>query len=398
MDPGISPFVGGPGAVTVAGTGDAGFSGDGGSALSAELDGPSAVAVDGAGDVFIADSGNCRVREVPAHNGTQFSIPMRAGIIYTVAGAACGTGASQIGSVSSVAVDPAGDLFVADPTGDRVFEIPATGGDHLGTSMSEGRLTAVAGDGTAGAAGDGESATSAELNEPTGVAVDSEGDLLIADSANCEVREVAAHDGTQWGIPMIAGRIYTIAGTGACGQVGDGGAATGAELWDPVDVAVGPAGDVLVSDAGAEEVLDLASQAGTYYGVHILADHMAVVAGIGSYGPYLIDGLSATGQTAELNSPAGIAVTSSGDLLIADTYSSCIREVPTRQEAERGTELVPGDMYTVAGGLPTGPGGDSTEWVGTRMLYPVGLAVTSDGGVFYADQGANVVRELSARG
>ena len=384
----ISPFVSGPGAVTVAGTGAPGFSGDDGAASVAELDEPGGIAEDNEGDLFIADTGNCRVREVPAHSGTQFSIQMDAGQIYTIAGGACGTSSDRIGFVSDVALDSGGDLFMTDPSGDTVLELPATSGEQFGIVMTAGKLIVVAGTG----------APSEKLDDPQGIGLDPQGDLLIADTADCEVRELASHDGTQWDIAMVTGHIYTIAGTGSCGQFDDGGIATSAELWDPVDVAAGPAGDVLVSDAGAEEVMDLASRTGDYYGVPIRADHLAVVAGFGSYGPYLIDGFSATGQTAGLDSPSDIAVTQTGDLLIADAYSSAIREVPTENESERGISLIKGDMYTVSGALPTGPGGASTNWVGAEMLYPAGVAVAPDGMVVYSDEGANVVRELSVRG
>jgi hypothetical protein len=396
-----NPFASGAGAVTIAGTGSAGFSGDPGAASSAELDSPSGIAIDSQGDLFIADSDNCRVREVPAHSGTQFLVPMVRGHIYTVAGGACGTKEDKIGFPSSVAVDTSGDLFIADPSGDTVFELPANSGEQFGKQMTAGKLAAVAGTGTPGEAlNDSQSgleqASREGLSYPQGVGVDSEGDLFIADAVNCDVIEVASHDGVQWGMPMHAGSSYRIAGTGVCGQSGDGGIGTDAELWDPVDVAVGPAGDLLVSDAGAEEVLDLALQTGDYYGVHIRADHMEVVAGIGSYGPYLIDGLPATGQTAELNSPTDIAVSASGDLLVSDTYSSCIREIPSINESERGIHLVAGDMYTLAGSLPAVSGGAETNSVGTSMLYPVGIAVGAGGSVFYSDEGANVVRELSS--
>ena len=81
---------------------------------------------------------------------------------------------------------------------------------------------------------------------------------------------------------MTAGHIYTVAGTGSCGETGDGGRADSAQLWDPVDVAVGPGGDLLVSDGAGEEILDLPPVSGTFYGVHIAADHLAVVVGIGN--------------------------------------------------------------------------------------------------------------------
>jgi DNA-binding beta-propeller fold protein YncE len=119
------------------------------------------------------------------------------------------------------------------------------------------------------------------------------------------------------------------------------------------------------------------------------------VAGVGMYGPYLVDGLPATGETAELNTPAEIAVDSKGDLFVSDTYSSSIREVPAVAGSERGAPVSVGDMYTVAGALPAGNGNDSTKWVEPELLYPTGIAVAPGGAVVYADQGANVVRRIS---
>jgi hypothetical protein len=397
-----SPFVNGPGAVTLAGTGSTGFGGDGGLATSAELAAPGGIAEDSRGDLFITDSGNCRVREVPVADGTNYSVRMRAGHIYTIAGGPCDdTGRSvppaepYLGFATSLAVDSAGDVFVAGGTGNEIFELPTSDGAHLGVDMRAGRLSVVAGDGSAGNAGNGELASAAQLNDPQGVAVDPEGDLFIADTESCEILEVASRSGMQWGIPMVIGHLYTVAGTGTCGETGDGGSTDRAELWDPVDVVVGPRGDLLVSDGGGEEILDLPSESGTYYGTHISADHLATVAGIAMYGPYLVDGLPATGQTAELNSPAEIALDGAGDLFIANPYSSCIREVPAHDVSMRGKALTAGAMYTVAGALEADLG-DSTTWTGPETLYPSGVAVTPDGAVVYSDAGANVVRELSS--
>jgi sugar lactone lactonase YvrE len=397
-----SPFVSSPGAVTVVGTGAAGFSGNGGPATSAELSGPGGIAVDSAGDLFVADTGNCQIREVPATSGTHFSIPMTARHVYAVAGATCAgsdqtssAGAPAVGFATSVAVDSHGDLFIADPSNNQVLELLSNAGVALAPGMKPGKLSVVAGNGSGGYSGDGQAATSAELDEPEGVGVDPAGDLYIADTANCVVREVASHTGDQWGVAMVRGSIYTVAGTHTCGQVGDGGPALHAELWNPSDVVIGPGGVLLVADSGGEEVLAEPETTGSFYGVHIAAGHLAVVAGFGFYGPYFVDGLPATGETSELNSPTDIAVDSYGDLYITDTYSSCVREVANRTATVNGLKISTGDMYTVAGEIPTGTDFTETKWIGPEVLYPVGVAVSSDGAVYYADQGANVVRELS---
>jgi secreted PhoX family phosphatase len=175
---------------TVAGDSTAGFSGDGGPATSAELNNPSSVRLDGAGNLVIADTGNNRIR------------------------------------------------VVAEGTG-----------EFYGQSMTAGDIYTVAGDGTGGYAGDGGPATSARLNSPPGAAVDAAGNLLIADNENQRVRVVAESTGEFYGVAMTAGDIYTVAGDGTEGFSGDGGPATSAELAQPFDVAVDSAGNLLFADA-----------------------------------------------------------------------------------------------------------------------------------------------------
>jgi hypothetical protein len=387
-DPSQVVFANGPGAQTLAGTGSPGFLGEGGPATSAKLNGPGGIAVDSAGNVFIADTGNCRVREIVARSGMQFRVAMQAGRIYTVAGGACGSGAGEeIGFVSSVALDSSGDLLIAGGTSNRIFELAVTA--RVGT------LRVVAGNGTTGYSGDGGSAPAAELDDPQGIGTDPQGDVYIADTENCVVREVPSHGGTQWGISMKSGFIYTIAGSGSCGESRVGRAARQAQLWDPSDVVYGPSGDLLIADAGASYVLCLPQTTGSYYGAHITAGTIAVVAGPGIYAPYLVDGLPANGQTAEINSPAQIAIDPAGDLFVADTYSSAIREVPAVNGTERRVAVSTGNMYTVAGAFTTGTGNQQTKWTDPEVLYPTGVAIAKNGAVVYSDFGANVVREMS---
>jgi len=270
---------------TVAGTGTAGYTGNGGPATSAELDDPTGVAVDSSGDLFIADSGNNVIREVTP-----------SGIITTVAGT--GTGgysgdggtatSAQLNDPTGIALDSSGDLFIADSGNNVIREV--TGGT-IGT---------VAGNGTAGYTGDGSAATAAELNLPQGVAVDSSGDLFIADTGNNVIREVTS------------GTISTIAGTGTAGYTGDGGAATVAELDLPQGVAVGSSGNLYIADTGNNVIREVVS--GT----------ISTVAGTGTAG-YSGDGGPASAAT--LSDPTAVAQNAQGGVVIADAGNNVVRQV-----------------------------------------------------------------------
>jgi trimeric autotransporter adhesin len=382
-----------PGAVTLAGTGAPGYSGDGGSAVDAELDAPAGIVENSSGDLFVADSGNCRVREIATRSGVSFGRQLRAGEIVTVAGGPCSDSANSV--PSTVAVDPAGDLFIAYGPAARVEELSATTTTDFGVATRAGKLTVVAGTGVSGFDGDGMLATRSELYDPTGLAVDREGDLLVADTANCRLRLVAASNGTRFGIGVLRGHIYTVAGSGSCGSAGDGGPARDAQLWDPGALAVDAQGDVLVADQGNRTIRLLAARTGTYFGVTLAADYLGTVAGEGSYGPYL-NATPAVGPIAELNFPSGIALDRQGNLYIADGSSHAIRFVPAAATTLSGEKDLPDAMYTAAGAVPAGSESQQTKWIQTRMLEPTGIVVSSSGRLIYSDSGAHVVRELPA--
>ncbi len=358
------------------------------------VDDPGGIALDAAGDLFVADTGHCRVLVVPDHAGVLDGMHVRPGRAVTLAGGSC-TGPGSIGHPSGVAVDPHGDVFIAEATAQRVQEVRA----------GSLRAVTVAGTGTGGFDGDGLAASAAELDEPTGVAVDAQGDLFIADTANCRVRIVPAATVALYGQVMTAGHLYTVAGTGVCGSSGQGGPITSAQLWNPVAVAI-PAGgaqaqDLFIADAGDQSILLAPTGGGVTFGGTTVAagDIGVVVGGTGSYGPYLADGLSAVGPAAELNDPRGVAVGSDGALFVSDGFMHAIRVVPTTTADVLGRSLQAGLLYTAAGAVPvsTAEGdGDGTRWVATTMATPTGVAVAPSGALFYADAGADTVREIEA--
>jgi hypothetical protein len=380
----------------LAGTGSPGFNGNDRVATDAELDAPAGIAEDASGDLYIADAGNCRVQEIPARTGRAFGMHVRRGELVTVAGGSCRDRANP--PPTAVAVDTAGDLFVAYGPADRVDELPAKSSAEFGMHLTAGRLVDVAGTGRPGFDGDGRSAPTSQLDDPTGVAMDGSGNLFISDTGNCRLRMVAATTGTQFGTAMAEGHLYTVAGNGICGSSGDGGPSLQAELWDPGALAVGPGDQVFIADQGNRTIRVLAARTGTYFGVSLTAGQLGTVAGAGSYGPYLTDGLPALGGVSEINFPTGIAVDRDGDLYIADGDMHVIRFVAASATRLRGSPAQADDMYTAAGAISTGTLHDGTAWVQTRMIDPTGLAMAPGGRLVYSDTTADVVRELPSGG
>ena len=207
----------------LAGNGSRGFSGEGGQATSASLSYPAGVAVDVAGNVYFADTSNNRIRKVAL-----------SGIITTVAGGNFMPGFSggggpainaALGSPECVAMDAAGNLFIADTMNNRIRKVAL-----------DGNITTLAGMGDLAFSGDGGPAAGASLGRPSGVAVDGAGNVYVADTLNNRIRQVTP-----------AGTIQTIAGGG---QGNDGGPAVNASLDQPPSVAVDGAGNVYIADRG----------------------------------------------------------------------------------------------------------------------------------------------------
>jgi len=347
---------------------------------------PSGIALDQRGDLFVADTDQCRILLVPAGSGVLYGMHVRAHQTTVLAGTSCRSRRS-LGYPTGIAVDGSGDVFVAEATNERVLELPADG-SH--------RLTTFAGTGIAGSGRSGVAAKSSELNEPSGIAVDAAGDLFIADSANCRVQMVPAESTTYDGQAMTSGDIYTVAGDGVCGSANRGSGALSAQVWDPVAVALDTSGDLFIADNGDQSVLEVPTHQGTYYGTPIGAGDLQTIVGMGMYGPYLIDGLSATSVASELNDPEGLAVSPAGTLFVTDGDMHCIRVVPMITSTVFGRTMTAGNLYTLAGALPVSPkgqpAGDGTKWILTHMDVPIGVVASPTGSVYFSDRGDNRVR------
>jgi uncharacterized repeat protein (TIGR01451 family) len=392
----------------VAGSTIAGYAGDGGPATSAQLDGPQGVALDGAGNLYIADTGNSRIRKVAAATG----------VISTVAGTAFHGGlfgdggpatSAELNSPYGVAVDAAGNFYIADSGNNVIREVTA----------ANGNIATVAGNGTYGYTGDGGPATSAELRLPAGVALDAAGNLYIAENGSNVIRKVTAANGDiatvggngngSWGdggpatgallsnvdhealdaagnlyiadsgnnrirkVAAATGIITTVAGNGTAGYAGDNGPATSAELNGPAGVAVDSAGNIYIADTSNNVVRKVAAGTGI---ITTVAGNQAAGAGYsGNGGP---------ATSAQLGFPYGVAVDGSGNLYIADTWNAVIRRVTN------------GTIATVAGSNLFGYSGDGSTAIYAELNYPYGVAVDSFGTLYIADTGNSAIRQVAS--
>ena len=257
-----------------------------------------------------------------------------------------------IANPSSVAVDGSGNVYTASSYLNQVFKIDLVG-----------NLTVVAGDGSIGFSGDGGAATSASLNVPVGVAVDSSGNVFFSDLSNYRVRRVDA----------ATGIITTVAGNGTQGFGGDGGAATSASLDRPFGLAVDSSGNLFIADTNNNRVRRVDAMSGV----------ITTVAGNGSAG-YGADGGPAIDTS--VYSPQDLAVDPSGNLFIADSGNQRIRRV----------DAATGIISTFAGNGTTVFGGDGGPATSAGLYRPAGVDIDSSGNVFVADTGHGRIRRVDA--
>ena len=332
---------------TVAGNGTNAATGDGGPALSASFH-PDGLTVDSAGNIYISDQNHNRIRRVNT-----------SGIISTVAGNGNTQFAGDGGPATSatvyiasnhngLAVDAAGNLYIADDGHHRIRKVDVNG-----------IITTVAGTGTQGFSGDGGAAIRAQLYRPSGVAVDGAGNLYIADMFNRRIRKVDA-----------SGTITTLAGTGDFGNTGDGAAATQATMESPIDVTVDSQGNVYFADQDAAVIRKITP-----------AGIITTVAGNGTTG-FSGDGGPAT--KAALGSAYSVTLDGAGNVYISDFANHRIRKVDTS-----------GTITTIAGEGSSAPNaGDGGPPTSANML-PNGVAFDTAGNYYVADFGNNRIRKVT---
>ncbi len=395
---------------TVAGnsSGTSGNSGNGGAATSAKLNNSQGMSIDAQGDLMIADYGNNEVREV-VHGSGSTAIPATANDIYNIVGTGT-AGTAGVGSQATVAQlngpeatvsDAAGNLYIATVT-HCVDEVPATSGTQWGQSMTAGDLYTVAGVcGSSGHSGDGGVATSALLDEPQSVALDSSGDLYIGDFLNNRVQEVAATTHSQWGQSMTAGDIYTMAGSssGSSGHSGNGGAATSALLNGPIGFVFDSGGDLYIGDFANNRVQEVAATTHSQWGQSMTANDIYTVAGssTGSSG-HSGDGGAAT--SALLDGAGGIGLDAAGDLYVGDYSNNRVQEVAAASGTQWGQSMTANDIYTIAGSSSgssghTGDGGAATS---ALLDNPTAAILDAAGNLYIDDATNNRIQEVPVSG
>lgn len=331
---------------TVAGNGLAGFSGDGGPAISAQLDTATCIALDLAGNLYINVQKSNRVRKVGV-----------SGIITTVAGnGATGYGgdggpatAARLAGNWGMAVDAFGNIYISDQGNHRIRKVSSTG-----------IITTVAGTGTSGFSGDGGPATDAKMNAPLGIAVDPSGNVYFSDSYNFCVRKIDA-----------AGIITTVAGIpGSAGFGGDGGPATSARLQYIWGLALDAAGNLYMCDAPNDRVRRVD-----------VGGIITTIAGSGSPG-YDFDNVAAT--AARLNKPINVFIAGDGKIYIADYANNRIRRIDNA-----------GIITTIAGTGVGGFNGDGLAATATHLHHPLSAIVDADYNVYLSDMLNSRIRKIS---
>jgi trimeric autotransporter adhesin len=303
-------------------------------------------------------------------HGVKWGMPV-AGALLSAAALVCG-GGQAIALASAAPPGPAAGAAGVISTIAWFYHQDMTAGD----------IYTVAGGGDAGL-GDGGPAAQSELSAPADIALDSHGNLVIADAGHNRVRAVAAKTGRFYGRAMTAGDIYTIAGKGAPVR---------ARLHRPTGVGLDAAGNVLISDSFSERIQLLAAMTGRFYGRAMTAGHIYTIAGNGTQG-FAGDGGPAT--AAELNTPLRVTVDAAGNVLISDSFNQRIRVLAVKSGRFYGRAMTAGDIYTIAGNGTAGFSGDGGPATATGLYKPLHVTVDAAGNLVFCDERDNRIRVVA---
>jgi len=334
----------------VVGTGDSGYSGDGGPATEATLKVPAGLTFDKQGNLYIADRENHVVRKV----NTQ-------GIITTVAGTGTagfgGDGGpatkAQLNLPSDMAVDSEGNLYISDRSNNRIRKV-----------APDGTITTYAGTGNEGYNGDNMAATRATLDKPFGLAVDKEGNLYIADRGNNRIRMVDA----------ASGLIVTVAGDGGFFFIGDNGPAYRASIAGPTDVAVDDEGNIYIADRSNNRIR--------------MVNSLGMIRTVMGTGQQDYNGDSEVARETNLHLPFGVDLDQNGDLLVIDRSHYRIRKM-----LQKGNRV-----ETIAGNGVKNFAGDHGPAAGANLEFPHGIAVDNQDNVIFSDKGHYRIRRINPQG
>ncbi|MGA9623779.1 MAG: hypothetical protein WBL65_11585 [Bryobacteraceae bacterium] len=325
---------------TFAGDNTAGYTADAVAANTSELNNPFGIALDSKGNLYIGDQDNFRVRQVTG--GTISTVAGDGTPGYT--GDAAAATSAELGRVSGLAMDSSGNLYIADPD------------NYVIRKVSGGTITTFAGSNALGAGGTGDHglATSAQLSEPTGLALDAAGNLYIADTGNSRIRMVAASNS-----------YITTLSTGS------------AVLSSPKGVAVDAAGRVYIADTNNCRVLKVTPSGSITIPTTVTGSDSGACGYSGDGGP---------AASALLDHPSGVALDAAGNLYIADTFNQRIRRV----SAATGT------ITTLAGNRFSGYTGDGGSSASAELSFPLAVLVDPHGNIYVSDTQNSVIRLMTA--
>ena len=296
---------------TIAGTGVAGFSGDGFPAIAAKVNAPCGIALDAAGNIYFSDQGNHRVRKITIATGNISSVAGNGAGTYGSDGVAATS--TSINNPAGIVLDGANNIYIADRDNNRIRKVTA----------ATGLISTIAGTGTAGFSGDAAAAVAATLNMPQAVAFDPSGNLYIADGGNNRIRKITT----------ASGNINTVAGNGTVTYGGEGVSALATGFNTPMDVAFDASGNYYVADQGNSRIRKITISSGL----------VTTATGTGTAG---YNGDCISPSAAEINMPVGVAFDASDNLYISDQANSRVREIVPPCSGTPSTGIITSTLTT----------------------------------------------------